>query len=391
MKKITAFVFMLLIMLCSLSAFAYADDLTTVIFTLDRASVTVNGVEKKLDTPAVAIEGRTYVPVRGLAEALGGTAGWNEATRTVNLKHGNDEIRLTIDSIIAFLNGEEKDLDAPPLIIDGRTLLPARFIAEGFGYRVIWNANRKTVTVTNGSSDIVIEPTTVQTTAKPVAQPTTVKAAEPTTAKPVAQPTTVKAAEPTTVKPTQPATVKEPAAEITTSSAPLRDKLIFGPGPVINPNAPKSGTLVLYFSKTGTTQRIAEIIGRLTGADVIKLETVLPYPSDYNMLMDMAQKEKISGARPELKTNIKNLAYYDTVYIGYPIWLETMPMAMFTFIENNDLSGKTIIPFCTHMGSGLGSSVKDIKAALPDSDVKDGFACNASTTEQEIKNLIGNY
>ncbi len=374
MKKITAFAFMLLITLCSLSAFAYADDLTTVIFTLDRTAVTVNGVEKKLDTPAVAIEGRTYVPVRGLAEALGGTAGWNEATRTVNLKHGDDEIRLTIDSIIAFLNGEEKDLDAPPLIIDGRTLLPARFIAEGFGYRVIWNANRKTVTVTNGSSDIVIEPTTVQTTAKPVIQPTTVKAAEPAT-----------------VKPTQPATVKEPAAEITTSSAPLRDKLIFGPGPVIDPNAPKSGTLVLYFSKTGTTQRIAEIIGGLTGADVIKLETVLPYPSDYNMLMEMAQKEKIANARPELKTDIKNLAYYDTVYIGYPIWLETMPMAMFTFIENNDLSGKTIIPFCTHTGSGLGRSVKDIKAALPDSDVKDGFACNASTTEQEIKNLIGNY
>ena len=232
MKKITAFAFMLLITLCSLSAFAYADDLTTVIFTLDRTAVTVNGVEKKLDTPAVAIEGRTYVPVRGLAEALGGTAGWNEATRTVNLKHGDDEIRLTIDSIIAFLNGEEKDLDAPPLIIDGRTLLPARFIAEGFGYRVIWNANRKTVTVTNGSSDIVIEPTTVQTTAKPVIQPAT-------------------------VKPTQPAAVKEPAAEITTSSAPLRDKLIFGPGPVIDPNAPKSGTLVLYFSKTGTTQRIS--------------------------------------------------------------------------------------------------------------------------------------
>ncbi len=383
MKKIMAFAFMLLILLLFLSAFAYADDLTTVMFTLDRASVTVNGVEKKLDTPAVAIEGRTYVPVRGLAEALGGTAGWNEATRTVNLKHGNDEIRLTIDSVIAFLNGEEKDLDAPPLIIDGRTLLPARFIAEGFGYRVIWNANRKTVTVTNGSSDTAAEPTTAKPVAGPtVTQPPAVKATEPQT---------VKAAQPPAVMTTQPATVKEPASEVTTSSVPLRDKLIFGPGPVINPNAPKSGTLVLYFSKTGTTQRIAEIIGRLTGGDVIRLETVLPYPSDYNMLMEMAQKEKIANARPELKTNIKNLAYYDTIYIGYPIWLETMPMAMFTFIENNDLSGKTIIPFCTHMGSGLGRSVEDIRSILPDSDVKDGFACNASTTEQEIKNLIGNY
>lgn len=146
----------------------------------------------------------------------------------------------------------------------------------------------------------------------------------------------------------------------------------------------------MYFSKTGTTERIANEIKDITGSDIVKIETVTPYPEDYNETVDIAQKEKAEKARPEIKTTVDNLDEYDTIYIGYPIWWGTMPMAMFTFIENNNLDGKTIIPFSTHKGSGLGSSVSDLKTALPNSTIKDGLACNSSTTTAQIKNWIEN-
>ena len=107
-------------------------------------------------------------------------------------------------------------------------------------------------------------------------------------------------------------------------------------------------------------------------------------------ISDNDDKEKAEKARPEIKTTVDNLDEYDTIYIGYPIWWGTMPMAMFTFIENNNLDGKTIIPFSTHKGSGLGSSVSDLKTALHNSTIKDGLACNSSTTTAQIKNWIEN-
>lgn len=170
MKKIIGFLSVLLLTMCLSSVYVCASDLNTVIFTIDRDSFTVNGIEKKLDTPAKVIGNRTYVPVRGLVEALGGTAGWNDETRTVIIKLDDDEIRLTIESVIAFMNGEEKDLDAPPLILNGRTLLPARFIAESFGYDVVWNEGRRTITVTKADSEPSSESTTLQSVSETQAQ-----------------------------------------------------------------------------------------------------------------------------------------------------------------------------------------------------------------------------
>ena len=132
--------------------------------------------------------------------------------------------------------------------------------------------------------------------------------------------------------------------------------------------------LVAYFSKTGNTETIAKMIAELTGAELFKIETVTPYPEDYNETVDIASDEQANDARPELSTHVENMEDYDTIYLGYPNWWGTMPMALFTFLEEYDFSGKTIIPFCTHGGSALGSSESDIASLAPDAVLLEGFA-----------------
>lgn len=105
-------------------------------------------------------------------------------------------------------------------------------------------------------------------------------------------------------------------------------------------------SLVVYFSRTGNTKAAAEDIQSLTGSDIVELKTVVPYPSSYDDCLAQAQEERANNARPELSTIISNMSEYDMVYVGYPIWCYTAPMAIFTFMESYDFMGKTVIPFC---------------------------------------------
>lgn len=116
-------------------------------------AITVNGEEQTIDTAPVIIDSRTFVPVRAVVEALGGTADWNANTKTAILENGEDHIELTIGSKTAVLNGEEKQLDTAPVIIDGRTMLPLRFIAEGFGFEADWDAAAKTIYVSKTDAE----------------------------------------------------------------------------------------------------------------------------------------------------------------------------------------------------------------------------------------------
>ena len=118
----------------------------------------------------------------------------------------------------------------------------------------------------------------------------------------------------------------------------------------------QSHVLIAYYSRTGTTQEAAERIAELTGGDLVKLETVQAYPEDYTETTEVAKAELEANARPELSTVIENMDDYDTIYLGYPIWWHYAPMAINTFIESYDLSGKTIIPFCTSASSGIDAS-----------------------------------
>lgn len=140
--------------------------------------------------------------------------------------------------------------------------------------------------------------------------------------------------------------------------------------------------LVAYFSHSGNTRVIANQIHEKVGGDIFEIVTVNPYPTDYNALVDQAKQEQEENYRPQLKTKVENMDSYDVVFVGYPDWWGTMPMPVFTFLEEYNFSGKTIIPFCTHEGSGLGRSVEDIKKLCPQSTILNGLAIRGS----DVKN-----
>lgn len=143
-----------------------------------------------------------------------------------------------------------------------------------------------------------------------------------------------------------------------------------------DPETGDGASLVVYFSRTGTTRRAAREIGRLTGAPLVELEAAEPYPDSYEATLSRARRELNAGARPALAGEIENWESYDTVYVGYPIWCGTAPMPVFTFLETYDFSGKTVIPFCTSGSSGIGMSQSDIEAACPEAAVLQGIRAN---------------
>lgn len=138
-------------------------------------------------------------------------------------------------------------------------------------------------------------------------------------------------------------------------------------------------TLVAYFSRTGenygvgsiekgNTEIVAEMIADKTGADLFEIETVKTYPSGYEDTKTIAQQEQSENARPELKAIVDNFGDYDVIFVGYPIWYSDAPMAVYTFLESYDFTGKTVILFCTHAGSGLsGTTAQNDRTTAQDS------------------------
>lgn len=130
--------------------------------------------------------------------------------------------------------------------------------------------------------------------------------------------------------------------------------------------------------ETGNTEIVAGIIKEFTDADIFKIEQVNPYSKSYNECIQQARVDQNQNARPELKGYPDNLDKYNTIYLGYPNYWNTMPMAVFTFLEHFDFSGKIIKPFCTHEGSGLGRSENDIKKLCHGAKVENGLAIHGS-------------
>ena len=119
----------------------------------------------------------------------------------------------------------------------------------------------------------------------------------------------------------------------------------------------------------GNTEYMASIIQQTVGGDLYRIETVEDYPLDHDALVDFAAEEQDAGARPELAGEIEDLDQYDTIFLGYPNWWGDMPMALYTFLESYDLSGKTVIPFCPHGGSRFSRTVETIAELHPDAAV----------------------
>lgn len=167
-----------------------------------------------------------------------------------------------------------------------------------------------------------------------------------------------------------------------------------------------SDTLVIYFSRTGeqyvvgvidkgNTAIVAEMIADQTGADLFE---VLPeddhYPMTYDALTDVAKREQNDKARPAYSGELPDIGSYSTIYIGAPVWWGDWPMIMYTVFENNDFSGKTLIPFSTHEGSGLSGFDKKLQSACPDAEVLKGLAVrgnDAQNRQDKVRESVNSW
>ncbi len=318
------------------------DGNTEIVLRIDDPMMTVNGAEKEIDpgmgTAPVIINDRTLLPVRAVIEELGGTVGWDDETREVTLGYEGSEIVLTIDSTSAALNDQAQTLDTTPVIINDRTMLPIRFIAESFGFDVEWDQSTQTVTISGSAAE------TAQS--EPTAAPAESTTAEPST------------------------------------------------GPQAGEQE-ENRMLVVYFSATGNTESLAQTIAEVTGADIYEIVPEEPYTSeDLNYSNDGCRADQEMNdpdARPAIAGGIENIDEYDTILLGYPIWWGTMPRIINTFLETYDLSGKTIMPFCTSGGTGITTSVSDIRDICTDSEVTDGLRGSASTDGSEIEEWLESF
>lgn len=137
----------------------------------------------------------------------------------------------------------------------------------------------------------------------------------------------------------------------------------------------------MKYIEVGNTEKAAKMIAELTGADLFKIEQKVPYAADYNTCIAQAKKDKQEDSRPELVSLPKNLDDYDEIYLGYPNYCGTMPMAVYTFLDSFDFTGKKIYPFCTHEGSGLSGTEQDIRKSAKGAVVKKGLAIHGSCVD----------
>ena len=170
------------------------------------------------------------------------------------------------------------------------------------------------------------------------------------------------------------------------------------------------GSLVVYFSRAGSNwvedgvanlevgnnEILANYIQKQTGSDIFRITTDRKYTDEYYKATEEAKAEKENGERPNVLNLPDNLDKYETIYLCYPIWWGTCPMAVFTFLEHYDFSGKTIIPCCSHEGSGVATSVDDIKKICPNAIVKDcfevrGYKCQNLKNDSSLQQTIDDW
>lgn len=142
---------------------------------------------------------------------------------------------------------------------------------------------------------------------------------------------------------------------------------------------------------TGNTGVVADMIAQATGADLFSIRTVEQYPDTYDATIDQGQQEQSDGARPELATHLENLDSYDTIFLGFPNWWGDMPMAVYSFLDEVDLSGKTVIPFVTSGGSGFSNTISTIQQMEPQATVQEGLSISGSSAtgaQQQVESWL---
>lgn len=150
----------------------------------------------------------------------------------------------------------------------------------------------------------------------------------------------------------------------------------------VKPEEPSEGgdPLIAYFSWSGNTEQMAQIIAEQTDGDLFEIEPATPYTDDYNELLDIAQQEQADAARPELAAQVENWDNYDVIFVGFPNWWSDAPMAVYTFLESYDFDGKTLVPFNTSSSGGFGRSLSGIEESADGATILEGL----DLTESEL-------
>lgn len=141
----------------------------------------------------------------------------------------------------------------------------------------------------------------------------------------------------------------------------------------------------------GSVEYMATVIGEATGGDMVRIQTETPYTGNFDDLAAQADNERQNGIHPTLSTSIEGFDNYDVVFVGYPVWWYQMPMPMYSFFDRYDFSGKTIIPFSSHGGSGWSGTIADIAGLEPEATMVDGFSTsrsNVASSAEEIHNWL---
>ncbi len=184
------------------------------------------------------------------------------------------------------------------------------------------------------------------------------------------------------------------SAEASSPAAPTESMEAAPTQEEVNDSEAGSRVLVVYFSRTGenytvgtiskgNTAIVADMIAENTGADAFEIIPVTPYPDSYDECLETATQEQRSNARPEYEGEVEGWEDYDTVFFGYPIWWGDLPMIAYTFLESHDWSGKTVIPFNTHEGSGQGGTQRTIEGLCSGATVLDGLAIRGNTAQND--------
>lgn len=156
--------------------------------------------------------------------------------------------------------------------------------------------------------------------------------------------------------------------------------------------AAEAKSLVVIFSRAdenyqvgyievGNTMKLAQLIAEKTGSELFEVKPAKKYPADYDTCIDVAKREQNQNARPAIAED-RDISEYDTIFLGYPVWWGDIPMCMYTFIEGHDWNGKTVIPFCTHEGSGSGRTDSTLKSTLKGADVKRAKSMRGSEAQK---------
>lgn len=145
--------------------------------------------------------------------------------------------------------------------------------------------------------------------------------------------------------------------------------------------------LVLYYSETGTTKAVAQELQKQLGADIEEIEAVVPYSGNFQETIQRGQREMQSGEMPAIKPLKKQIADYDIIFLGYPIWFGTYANPIITLVKEQDFAGKTIVPFCTFGSGGLNTSSDALKKALPKATIAKGYGVRTARVNAAVKEL----